>query len=534
MKGTHQKLVIVGAGLAGLTAAAYLTREGYTVQLIEKNQKCGGMLNSFTRDGYLFDAGARSIENSGIIRPMLKDLGIDLPLLNSPVSIGVGSEVLSITDEQDISRYMDLLKDLYPEDRNEIDSLYRVIRKIVKSMHTIYGFDNPVFTKDFTHDYPYLFKQLLPWFGKFILAVMHMNRMDEPIEGFLRKITNNESLVSIIDQHFFKSTPTFFALGYFYVYLDYIYPEGGTGMLTASLADLIREQGGEILTDTTITSVDAAQKTVTDSEQRVYSYDQLVWAADLKRLYAITDTAKLDQQVIEQIEHHRSAIEASRGGDSIFSLYLGVDLPSEYFFERSNGHLFYTPSSEGLRTTHTSELDELLENFENTSKEQVLQWLDRYCELNTYEISIPSLRDPHLSPDGKTGVIISLLFEYELIRKIEEAHWYDEFKTEVEDRIIRILSDSLYEGLDDHIQLRFSSTPLSIERHFGSSEGGITGWTYERAVPVISDLKKIPRSVRTPFPDILQIGQWAYSPAGIPTAILTGWYAADAIIGDKQ
>ncbi len=117
-------------------------------------------------------------------------------------------------------------------------------------------------------------------------------------------------------------------------------------MLTASLADLIREQGGEILTDTTITSVDAAQKTVTDSEQRVYSYDQLVWAADLKRLYAITDTAKLDQQIIEQIEHHRSAIEASRGGDSIFSLYLGVDLPNEYFFERSNGHLFYTPSSE--------------------------------------------------------------------------------------------------------------------------------------------------------------------------------------------
>ncbi len=131
-------------------------------------------------------------------------------------------------------------------------------------------------------------------------------------------------------------------------------------------------------------------------------------------------------------------------------------------------------------------------------------------------------------------MIISLLFEYELIRKIEEARWYDEFKTEVEDRIIRILSDSLYKGLDDHIQLRFSSTPLSIERHFGSSEGGITGWTYERAVPVISDLKKIPRSVKTPFPDILQIGQWAYSPAGIPTAILTGWYAADAIIGDKQ
>jgi hypothetical protein len=34
------------------------------------------------------------------------------------------------------------------------------------------------------------------------------------------------------------------------------------------------------------------------------------------------------------------------------------------------------------------------------------------------------------------------------------------------------------------------------------------------------------------MPNVFQCGQWAYSPAGIPTAILTGWYAADKITTD--
>jgi hypothetical protein len=45
----------------------------------------------------------------------------------------------------------------------------------------------------------------------------------------------------------------------------------------------------------------------------------------------------------------------------------------------------------------------------------------------------------------------------------------------------------------------------------------------------VSELLKIPKAVLTPFPGILQAGQWAYTPGGIPTAILTGWCAQHAI-----
>ena len=77
----HYDMVIVGAGLSGLSAATYLAKAGKSVLVLEKSPNCGGLLQSFSRNGYVFDAGARSIENSGIIKPMLAELDIEMELL---------------------------------------------------------------------------------------------------------------------------------------------------------------------------------------------------------------------------------------------------------------------------------------------------------------------------------------------------------------------------------------------------------------------------------------------------------------------
>ncbi len=159
-----------------------------------------------------------------------------------------------------------------------------------------------------------------------------------------------------------------------------------------------------------------------------------------------------------------------------------------------------------------------------------LTWLDNFCNLNTYEVSIPSLRDPDLAPEGQTGLMISCLFDYSVFEKVEQAGWYDEFKKTLENRIIRIFSQTIYQGIDDAILFKFSSTPLTINKVSGSSEGAITGWSFETEIPVVNTLKDIPNSVLTPIPGVLQAGQWAYAPSGVPIAMLTGWYATQKII----
>jgi diapolycopene oxygenase len=51
------RIVVIGAGLGGLSAAISLATEGFGVCLLEKNDKVGGKLNILTKDGFTFDLG---------------------------------------------------------------------------------------------------------------------------------------------------------------------------------------------------------------------------------------------------------------------------------------------------------------------------------------------------------------------------------------------------------------------------------------------------------------------------------------------
>ena len=521
--------VIVGGGIAGLTASAYLARAGQNVLLIEKNRECGGLVNSFSRDGFHFDAGVRALLDAGIIFTMLKDLNIRLDVVKSPVSLGIENEVLHIENLDSLSGYRDLLKKFYPESGRDIDKVIRIIRKIMKHMDVLYGIENPVF-KDLKRDRAFVFKTLLPWFPRFVWTVRKINRMAGPVEDYLKTIVGNSSLRDMISQHFFRNTPTFFALSYFSLYLDYFYPRGGVGKLADALRNRFAEFGGEIKTETKITGVFPDRRLVMDERNIRYRYRNLVWAADLKALYRTAEIQDLPPKVRTKIEVAREKMLKNRGGDSVFTLFLEVDEPLESFGKIAHGHFFYTPSRQGLGETHREELDSLLRRFAEVKKERILAWLDKFTRLNTYEISIPGLKDAALAPPGKTGVIVSFLAEYDLFRLIREAGWLDEFITEIENRILRVLSDSLYPMLKDKVTARFSFTPLSIENRIGSSEGAITGWAFQKRMPVINKIQISDRSVLTPIPFVYQAGQWAYSPAGVPMSILTGKLAADKIL----
>ena len=52
-----KKVIVIGGGLGGISAAASLACEGFQVELFEKNAHLGGKLNVLTRDGFSFDLG---------------------------------------------------------------------------------------------------------------------------------------------------------------------------------------------------------------------------------------------------------------------------------------------------------------------------------------------------------------------------------------------------------------------------------------------------------------------------------------------
>lgn len=528
MANNHYHTIIVGGGIAGLTAAAYVAREKKKVLLIEKNFECGGLVSSFKHKGFQFDAGVRALENAGIIFPMLEELGIKLDFVNSPVSVGIEKDVLHIKDKSSVHDYELLLKKHYPESKDEIEAIIKKIRKIMKHMDVLYGVANPFF-KDLKRDRNYIFKALLPWLPKFIFTIGKINKLNMPIESYLETVIKNQSLRDIISQHFFRHTPAFFALSYFSLYLDYQYPVNGVGSLAYAVYNKVLEFGGEVKTETIITEVNATEQWVKDNQGNIYHYDALIWAADLKYFYRNTTVQGLPLKIQKKFEIEKSRMLERRGGDSVYSLFLEVDEPLETFKSIASGHFFYSPTRKGLGNLHTRELNRIIDNWEDVKKDVLFAWLDNFTKLNTYEISIPGLKNTNFVPEGKSGIIISFLIEFDLFVQLKNAGWYEEFRRELETRIVNVITNSIYPMLKEKLIECFSFTPLSIQNRVASSEGAIVGWSFQESVPVPNKITEAKKSVATSIPNIYKAGQWAYSPAGVPMSILTGKLAADRV-----
>ena len=63
---THPSVLIIGAGIGGITAATHLARAGLRVTVVEKNTEPGGRCGRFIRDGHWFDTGPTLV----VMRPL--------------------------------------------------------------------------------------------------------------------------------------------------------------------------------------------------------------------------------------------------------------------------------------------------------------------------------------------------------------------------------------------------------------------------------------------------------------------------------
>lgn len=83
---TQPPVIIVGGGLSGLTAAAYLARAGHTVMLFEKASAPGGRARTRERNGFFFNQGAHALRQPGAGERVLSELGVSYSALLPPLS----------------------------------------------------------------------------------------------------------------------------------------------------------------------------------------------------------------------------------------------------------------------------------------------------------------------------------------------------------------------------------------------------------------------------------------------------------------
>ena len=79
-------VLIVGAGISGLTCAYYLRKSGIDARIVEASSHPGGVIRSERRDGFLLELGPQSFSGTPQLRNLCRDLAIENELVEAPPS----------------------------------------------------------------------------------------------------------------------------------------------------------------------------------------------------------------------------------------------------------------------------------------------------------------------------------------------------------------------------------------------------------------------------------------------------------------
>jgi len=78
----NKKIIVIGAGISGLTTAYLLSKKGFDVIILEKNTSVGGSIESVFENGFLFDRGPNSaLETTPVIGQLIRELNLENELL---------------------------------------------------------------------------------------------------------------------------------------------------------------------------------------------------------------------------------------------------------------------------------------------------------------------------------------------------------------------------------------------------------------------------------------------------------------------
>jgi phytoene dehydrogenase-like protein len=126
---------------------------------------------------------------------------------------------------------------------------------------------------------------------------------------------------------------------------------------------------------------------------------------------------------------------------------------------------------------------------------------------------------------------VSTLMDYSLVKYIQDQGWYEDLRELTNKLFVDVLDRYWLNGLKENIIERFWATPLTMEKFASTFQGSLSGWSFRNdKIPTEFLFSRVNKTMLTGYPNLFQAGQWAFAPAGLPTAALTGKLAADKII----
>ncbi len=396
------RAVVIGSGMAGLTAAAYLAKDGCSVDIYEQAEHIGGVTATICRDGYAWDLGPMALEGFGPGEPAARLLE-ELDCYDQITTIR-GDRGLYLPDFN-VSRpdkyagplwRRERLKEIFPQ---EVDALDRFYKFLTTSVDLI-TLDRQMAVSGFPRTLPLqlgmllLFRRIQQYANWNAQRLMDHFFTDPKLKAFFLMILADMTILpeeypalgipfSNQETAYDRRIPPRRALGIGPKAITYSFIGGGCGSLVEALTTVIRGNGGHIHTGQSVKRIRTEGDQVTGIElsggQQVDA-DLVFTSGDARGcFYKLIGQDKLPSDFIKTID----AIPLM---ESIHMVHLGVDMDPTPYQDVPLNYYYGTYDVEaGVRTTRSGIYHEGKSGF---------------------LIYIPSLHSPSMAPDGKHAITV--------------------------------------------------------------------------------------------------------------------------------
>jgi phytoene desaturase len=487
VKGPTDHVVIVGAGLAGLSAALRLAGAGRKVTVLERESVPGGRNGLLKKDGYSFDTGPSVLTMPSLINDAFNCVGEDMkdwleltpltPLYRAFYADGSQLDVHADTNEMEAEiakhissteaagyrRYVEFVTKLYKYEMNDfidrnIDSPLNLLTPNLARLIALGGF-----------------RRLSPKVNQF---------MKDPR---LQKVYSFQAMYAGVSPQ--QALAIYAVIAYMDSVNGVFFPKGGMHAVPRALAAAAQKHGVVFKYNTTVTNVEVsngrAKAVITESGER-YECDAVILNPDLPVAYR------------ELLGKSPVTIKRLKYSPSCVTLLVGSS--KKYDFA-AHHNIHFGHSWDGV-------FDELIKKKQLMSDPSIL-------------VTVPTHDDPDLAPAGKHSYYI-LFPTPNLDSDIDWKKQAGPYR----DQMIKTIEERGYSGFGDSIEAEVMTTPLDWK-----NQGMEMGAPFASAHTFFQTGPFRPRNMAQGIENVVFAGSGTQPGVGVPMVLISGRLAAERIVG---
>ncbi len=487
VKGPTNNIVVVGAGLAGLSAALRLAGAGRDVTVIERESVPGGRNGLLQVGGYSFDTGPTVLTMPSLINDAFNCVGEELKDWLELTSLSPLYRAF-YHDGSSIDVHADAHRMELEIERTVGASEAQAYRKYVAFVTKLYRYEMNDFI-DRNIDSP--FNLLTPNLAK-LVAIGAFRKLAPKVNQYfkdprLQKIYSFQAMYAGVSPQ--QALAIYAVIAYMDSVNGVYFPKGGMHALPVALAGAAQKHGVKFKYNTTVTSIDhsygRARAVVTDTGERI-PCDVVVLNPDLP--VAWRDLLGQMPRTVSRLKYSPSCVTMLIGSKKEYS-------------RLAHHNIHFGQAWDGL-------FEELIDRKTLMSDPSFL-------------VTVPTIDDPALAPHGKHS--------YYILFPTPNLEASIDWRIEAEpyrNRIIETLEKRGYTNFGESIEMEAVTTPLDWQ-----NRGMERGAPFASAHTFFQTGPFRPRNLARGFENVVFAGSGTQPGVGVPMVLISGRLAAERIVG---